>query len=110
MNDYVIKNRVNVYYDVTQNADRGTMWYVLDTIGKNKYVIVFTREDDGTVFGKVAYQPVNSIMQCDYDLDWEMPYDKATGEVDDTETDISSVKDIDWLYEQAERIIKEAIL
>lgn len=25
---------------------------------------------------KIAYQPANSIMQCDYDVDWQAPYDQ----------------------------------
>ena len=34
---------------------------------------------------KLAYQPWNSLMQCDYDWDWFMPYDEESGDVDDTE-------------------------
>lgn len=34
---------------------------------------------------KLAYQPQNSIMQCDYDIDWLMPYDPETSAVDDNE-------------------------
>ena len=35
---------------------------------------------------KLACQPDNSAMQCDFDVDWEMPYDPETGDVDDTST------------------------
>ena len=34
---------------------------------------------------KVGYQPVNSMMQCDYDVDFNQVYDKETGDVYDTE-------------------------
>lgn len=34
---------------------------------------------------KVAYQSVDSIMQCDYDIDWDEVCLKGTGEVFDTE-------------------------
>ena len=34
---------------------------------------------------KVGYQPVNSMMQCDYDIDFNQVYDKKTGDVYDTE-------------------------
>lgn len=43
---------------------------------------------------KLAYQPDNSIMQCDYDVDWTMPYDKTTSEVDDTDTALYPGDDI----------------
>ena len=34
---------------------------------------------------KVGYQPINSMMQCDYDVDFNQVYDKETGDVYDTE-------------------------
>lgn len=33
---------------------------------------------------KIGRQTHNNIMQCDIDVDFEMPYDEDTGEVDDT--------------------------
>ena len=42
-------------------------------------------------------------MQCDM-MDWEMPYDAKTGEVDDTDVEITSKSDIVWLLEQWVRI------
>ena len=65
---------------------------------------------DGTwrICAKVAYQHANNVMQCDYDIDWRMPYDKETGDVDDTSTEVSpSQHDVDWLNEQAERVWKD---
>ena len=58
---------------------------------------------DGTwrICAKLAFQPWNSIMQCDYDIDWMMPYDEETMEVDDNEVPIYSDTDfeetVDWL-------------
>ena len=37
---------------------------------------------------KVAYQPSNSMMQCGYDIDWLMPYNAESEDVDDTEIPI----------------------
>ena len=60
---------------------------------------------DGTysLCAKIAYQPYNSAMQCDYDVDWIQPYDEATNEVDETEIAIFSGCDmeyvIDWLLD-----------
>ena len=34
---------------------------------------------------KVGYQPVNSMMQCDYDVDFNQVYDKETGDVYESE-------------------------
>ena len=40
-------------------------------------------------------------MQCDYEIDWLMPYDEETMEVDNTETPIYSNDNleeiVDWL-------------
>lgn len=33
---------------------------------------------------KIGRQTRNNIMQCDFDVDFEMPYDNETGDVDDT--------------------------
>ena len=77
----------------------------------NIWALVFgysdVMDDTEELRGKVAYQPANSIMQCDYDWDWTMPYDDETGEVDDTELVIGCREDIEWLFEQWERIKKE---
>ena len=43
--------------------------------------------DDGKGYGlyyKIAYQSKNSVMQCDFDVDWTMPFDEKTGEVVDS--------------------------
>lgn len=45
------------------------------------------------ICGKVAYIEGNSMMS-EYDMDWIMPYDKRTGEVDDTDTSICSFEEI----------------
>lgn len=50
---------------------------------------------------KLAYQPSNSLLQCDYNIDWLMPYDEKTNDVDDTEIpiykDTNLNIEIDWL-------------
>ena len=49
-------------------------------IDKDKY-----QSDTWRLAVKVGYQPVNSMMQCDYDVDFNQVYDKETGDVYDTE-------------------------
>ncbi len=88
----------------------GTWFHTLEIKDGKRWAICFAWMDwdnDNTwrLYGKVAYQPVNSIMQCDYDIDWLMPCDKITGEVIDTETQITNVDfDIDWLLKEWEEI------
>lgn len=48
---------------------------------------------------KIAYQPTNSLMQ-EYDIDWQMPYDKANGEVYDTELSNVDENDVDWFLSE----------
>ena len=49
------------------------------------FVFGYVEEDDKEYIGvKIAYCPRNSFMN-EYKWDWMLPYDKGTGEVDDTE-------------------------
>lgn len=70
----------------------------MDDKGINKNVSIvlgwqdgYDKEDDNyysdgyRLCVKVGYQPVNSMMQCDYDIDFNQVYDKETGDVYDTE-------------------------
>lgn len=40
--------------------------------------------EEQRVAWKVAYQSANNVMQCDFDVDWTMPYRIDTGDVYDT--------------------------
>ena len=63
---------------------------------------------------KIAYVPSNSLMH-EYYIDWIMPYDEKTEEVDDTQTTIdeADVTDlelnftVEWFIKEAYRMIKE---
>lgn len=106
------------------NEHEGCCHYYLDTIDNNNYAIVIGWEDgydedsdDPCAYGtyriaaKVAYQPSNSIMQCDYEIDWTMPYDEETNEVYDTSV-VLSLDDnylegtLSWLKKEAKIIIE----
>lgn len=54
---------------------------------------------------KIAYQPSNAIMQCDYGIDWNMPYDKNDGECYDTEESIDCTATTDDLENIAGRYL-----
>ena len=74
-----------------RNGGEGT-WY--KQLGGKLYCVIGNYDD--TVLGKIA---VNSDdMQADYDWDWTMPYHEDSGDVWDTEVEIS---DNDWeMYAQ----------
>ena len=52
---------------------------------------------------KLAFQPKNSIMQCDYDVDWYMPYWKSTIHIYDTNWSLYAEDDLEdvifWMLE-----------
>lgn len=98
-----------------------TVFVPIERIGDNDYAFVFgwvgyydpeySEDGEGNcVCGKVAYQSKNSMMQ-EYDIDWLMPYDKETGEVNDTEISMGNpdcTPEIAWLIDQWKRIYSDA--
>lgn len=117
----LVKEFTAAVEDMRRTHGNGTYFWWLDKDDKgNNWAIVLGWSDgfdesetddcaDGTwrLCVMLAYQPWNSIMQCDYDVDWTMPYDEESGEVDDTEVSIYPDTDladaIDWLLECYER-------
>lgn len=110
----LLKEFTNAVEEMKKNHESGTYYWYLGFDGKNNWAIVLGWSDgfepdatdpcmDGTwrLCAKMAYQHSNSIMQCDYDIDWLMPYDEITEEVDDNEVPIYPNTDltetIDWL-------------
>lgn len=113
----MIKGFIEAVEDMKKTHEDGTYYWVLDTDEKhNTWAIVLGwgagfdgDEDDDCMDGsyrlcvKLAYQSDNSIMQCDYECDWIIPYHEETGEIDDTEIAIYPNTDlketIDWLLD-----------
>lgn len=110
----LVKEFTEAVKEMCRTNGNGTYYWRLGSDDKNDWAIVLGWADgfeedsndpcmSGTwrICAKLAYQPWNSIMQCDYDIDWFMPYDEETMEVDDNEvsiypdTDLGDV--IDWL-------------
>lgn len=57
------------------------------TDSKYNYAVCIGWHDTGDgwmVAWKIGRQTTNNVMQCDFDVDFEMPYDPETGDVDDT--------------------------
>lgn len=100
----LIKEFTKAIANMRKTHENGTYYWILGTDDNdNDWAIVLGWMDgfepdetddcmDGTwrLCTKLAYQPNNSLMQCDYDIDWLMPYDEESGEVDDTEIPICS--------------------
>lgn len=113
----LIKQFTEAVEEMRRTHGEGTYYWNLDVDDKrNQWAIVLGWQDgydidaeddctDGTwrLCVKLAYQPTNSIMQCDYDIDWVMPYNEETGEVDNNEIsiypDYNATEIIDWLLE-----------
>lgn len=111
----LVKEFIDAVADMKATKADGTYHWILGRDEKdNDWAIVLGWADgfeadenddcmDGTyrLCVKLAYQSWNSIMQCDYEWDWTMPYDEESGEVDDTEVSIypntNLEKTIDWL-------------
>lgn len=117
--EILVKDFKKAVIDMRENHSRETYyWYLHTDENNNDWAIVLGWQDtygeeeenetddclyDGCRLSiKLAYQPRNSIMQ-EYDIDWIMPYDEKSGEVDDNEISIYSDTDledtIDWLLE-----------
>ena len=104
---------------ISQNEPIGTYHWKIKHIKQNVWAIVLGysdgfepepnnpyRKGDCNLCIKLAFQPNNSVMQCDYDIDWLMPYED-NGDVDDTELTLSEGDDlneaVDWLFNQFKR-------
>lgn len=97
----IIKDFIEAVDYMKRTKCDGTYHWIIDGDYNNDWALVLGWADgfekeadddctDGTwrLCAKIAYQPNNSIMQCDYDIDWIMPYDEESGEVDDNEISI----------------------
>ena len=111
----LVKEFTNAIQDMKETKCNGTYYWILGRDeNNNNWAIVLGYADgfeedeadeymDGTyrLCVKLAYQSNKSIMQCDYDIDWLMPYDEKSGFVDNTEQpiylDIDIEETIDWL-------------
>lgn len=113
-----MKQRIKQFLkNIFKNEDHEATWmYNLDVHNGKRWALVvawmdYDDENDWQLYAKLAYQSTNCIMS-EYDIDWTMPYDEETGEVDDTEILIGRSlceADIDWLLEQWDRFQKEYV-
>lgn len=84
--------------DINKNVSIVLGWtdgFDENDIDKDEY-----QDDTWRLAVKVGYQPVNSIMQCDYDVDFNQVYDKETGDIYDSEIVLYKTTDFNTVAEQ----------
>lgn len=72
-------------YTKEPDTNQHLLWAIVmgyNPIGDNKPDDPFADENHHICI-KLGFQPANSMLQCDYDVDWLLPYDKQTGDVFD---------------------------
>jgi len=78
---------VKDWYEWLDDNQEGCCSFVFESDGRNRYCVCMGFHDVGDrweIAWKIGRQSHNNVMQCDFDLDFEMPYDEETGDVDDT--------------------------
>ena len=75
--------RWKVYANTDDNKDISIVLGWTDGFDKNDPDKDKYQDDTWRLAVKVGYQPSNSIMQCDYDVDFNLPYNPDNGDVCD---------------------------
>ena len=87
-----------VYTNTDDNKDISIVLGWTDGFNKNDPNKDKYQNDTWRLAVKVGYQPSNSMMQCDYDVDFNLPYNPDTGDVyDDCEYCIYETTDFNEL-------------
>ena len=105
--------------DLADNADEGGCyhWKIANKDGKYIAIVLgwsggWDKNDpdkdkyqDGEyrLAVKIAYQPDNSIMQCDYEIDWTEPWYDDTGDLAEVEDSIYESTDFKSLADTVNR-------
>lgn len=103
------------YIDMVEQAKNnpdGTVWHVMETLNDGRQLCLVMGYQEGYDKGE-PYQITTKSgevltlceklavniddLQCDYDVDWYMPWDKKSGEVWDTDTSVwDCTKENEW--------------
>ncbi len=72
-------------------------FHICDTETKHMHICIGWHDygDEWQIASKIGMESFNNGMQCDFDIDFDMPYDAETGEVWDTLQEIDSGCDYD---------------
>lgn len=106
---------------IAKDEINGVAWQPIGKIKDGRQLCLVMGYEDGydageqyqvtvgdTIFTLCAKLAINiDDLQCDYDMDWYMPWDKKTGDVWDTNMAVNGDQDIDWYNDEAKAIINE---
>lgn len=111
------------YNNLVQNAlahKDGVVWHTMETLedGRDLCLVMgyeegydkgekYQDEIEGTIWTLCQKLAVNiDDLQCDYGMDWYMPWDVKSGEVWDTDMSVKDDTDVDWYNDQAKSIVE----
>lgn len=88
--DFLLKEKEGCYFKPLKIDNGNNKWGIVIGWGAGFDEQEKTSFSDGEyrICSKIAYN--DSALQCDYDIDFVMPYDKETGEVYDTDTELGT--------------------
>ena len=78
---------VKGWYEWLDGSQAGCCSFAFESDRRSRYCVCMGFHDAGgrrEIAWKIGRQSLDSVMQCDFDIDFEMPYDEETGDVDDT--------------------------
>ena len=93
-----------IYKDIEAHLNYADIftYYILNTTDKCRYALVIGIETDDTgtnIYGKIACQPVNSLLQSDYYFDWLFPVYNEYNNLDYNLISVTSWRDVLYLLE-----------
>lgn len=88
--DFLLKEKEGCYFKPLKIDNGNNKWGIVIGWGAGFDEQEKTSFSDGEyrICSKIAYN--DNALQCDYDIDFVMPYDKETGEVYDTDTELGT--------------------
>lgn len=88
--DFLLKEKEGCYFKPLKIDNGNNKWGIVIGWGAGFDEQEKTSFSDGEyrICSKIAYN--DSALQCDYDIDFVMPYDKETSEVYDTDTELGT--------------------
>lgn len=88
--DFLLKEKQGCYFKPLKIDNGNNKWGIVIGWGAGFDEQKKTSFSDGEyrICSKIAYN--DSALQCDYDIDFTMPYDKETDEVYDTDAELGT--------------------
>lgn len=109
--DFLLKEKQGCYFKPLKIDNGNNKWGIVIGWGAGFDEQKKTSFSDGEyrICSKIAYN--DSALQCDYDIDFTMPYDKETDEVYDTDAELGTNFEAEALRlsKEFEEVAKEFI-